>query len=164
MSGDSIYRKASFLADKLGERIASERLTLIDDGTIPGLFGTAPFDDEGVPSRRSVVIERGVLKTYLLNCYTARKLGLKTTGNASRGVTGNARVGHGNLYAEAGDKKPEEIIAGVKNGFYVTELMGFGVNIVTGDYSAARPACGSKTGSWLTRSTRSPSRAISPKC
>lgn len=135
VSGDSIYRKASFLTDKLGERIASERLTLIDDGTIPGLFGTAPFDDEGVPSRRSVVIERGVLKTYLLNCYTARKLGLKTTGNASRGVTGNAHVGHGNLYAEAGDKKPEEIIAGVKNGFYVTELMGFGVNIVTGDYS-----------------------------
>jgi len=135
VSGDSIYRKASFLTGKLGERIASERLTLIDDGTIPGLFGTAPFDDEGVPSRRSVVIERGVLKTYLLNCYTARKLGLKTTGNASRGVTGNAHVGHGNLYAEAGGKTPEEIIASVKSGFYVTELMGFGVNIVTGDYS-----------------------------
>lgn len=135
VSGDSIYRKASFLAGKLGERVASEKLTLIDDGTLPGLFGTAPFDDEGVPSRRTVVIERGVLNSYLLNCYTARKLGLKTTGNASRGIAGNAHVGHGNLFAEPGERTPEEIIAGIRNGFYVTELMGFGVNIVTGDYS-----------------------------
>lgn len=135
VSGDSIYRKASFLADQLGRRIASEHLTLVDDGTIPGLFGTAPFDDEGVPSRRTVVIERGVLQSYLLNTYTARKLGLKTTGNASRGLTGNPHVGHGNLYAEPGQKTPEEILAQVKNGFYVTELLGFGVNIVTGDYS-----------------------------
>ena len=77
-------------------------LTVIDDGTIPGLFGTSPFDDEGVPSRRTVVIERGVLKSYLLNTYTARKLGLKTTGNASRGLTGNAGIGHGNFFIEAG--------------------------------------------------------------
>ena len=86
----SIYRQASFLAGKLGEKVAAEGLTVIDDGTIPGLFGTSPFDDEGVPSRRTVVIERGVLKSYLLNSYTARKLGMKTTGNASRGLTGNA--------------------------------------------------------------------------
>ena len=135
VNGDSVYRKASFLAGRLGEQIASESLTIIDDGTMPGLFGTSPFDDEGVPSRRTVVIERGVLKSYMLNCYTARKLGLKTTGNASRGITGNAGVGHGNLFAEPGAKSPEEIIASVKNGFYVTELLGFGVNIVTGDYS-----------------------------
>jgi len=135
VDGRSIYRDASFLAGKLGEKIAAESFTLIDDGTIPGLFGTSPFDDEGVPTRRTPVIERGVLKSYLLNTYTARKLGMKTTGNASRGITGNAGIGHGNFYLQAGTKSPEEIIGSVKNGFYVTELIGSGVNTVTGDYS-----------------------------
>jgi PmbA protein len=133
--GMSIYRHESFLAGKLGEKVASENVTVIDDATLPGLFGTSPFDDEGVPSRRTVVIERGVLKNYLLNTYAARKLGMKTTGNASRGLTGNAGIGHGNFYLEQGVQTPEQLIAGVKNGFYVTELMGFGVNVVTGDYS-----------------------------
>jgi PmbA protein len=135
IDGRSIYRKASFLAGKLGEKIASEKITVIDDGTIPGLFGTQPFDDEGIPTRRTPVIEKGVLKNYLLNTYTARKLGMKTTGNASRGITGNAGIGHGNFFLEAGDKTPEEILASVKNGFYVTELLGSAVNTVTGDYS-----------------------------
>ena len=98
----AIYRHESFLAGKLGEKVACENLTVIDDGTIPGLFGTSPFDDEGVPSRRTVVIERGVLKSYLLNTYAARKLGMKTTGNASRGLTGNAGIGHGNFFIEDG--------------------------------------------------------------
>jgi len=133
--GGAVYRNESFLAGKLGERIASEKLTVIDDGTIPGLFGTSPFDDEGVPTRRTVVIENGVLRSYLLNTYTARKLGLKTTGNASRGLAGNAGVGNGNLYIEKGAASPEKLIAGIRDGFYVTELMGFGANIVTGDYS-----------------------------
>ena len=135
VDGRAIYRKASFLAGKLGEKIADERITLVDDGTIPGLFGSSPFDDEGVPTRRTPVIERGVLKSYLLNTYTARKLDLKTTGNASRGITGNAGIGHGNFFIEAGTRTQEEIIRGVKNGFFVTELIGSGVNIVTGDYS-----------------------------
>lgn len=135
VSGDAIYRNASFLAGKLGQRIASERVTVIDDGTLPGLFGSSPFDDEGVPSRRTVVIDRGVLSSYLLNVYAARKLGLKTTGNASRGLTGNAGVGHGNLYLEKGGQAPEEILRSVGRGLLVTELMGSGVNIVTGDYS-----------------------------
>ena len=135
VEGRSIYRQASFLAGKLGATIADERITLIDDGTIPHLFGSQPFDDEGVPTRRTPVIEKGVLKSYLLNTYTARKLGMKTTGNASRGITGNAGIGHGNFFLEAGDKSPEEMIRGVRNGFYVTELIGSGVNIVTGDYS-----------------------------
>src|SRR5262249_26133707 len=102
VNGGAIYRHASFLTRRLGGKIASEALTVIDDATIPGLLGTAPFDDEGVASRRTVVIERGVLKSYLLNTYTARKLGLKTTGNASRGLAGNAGVGPGNFYIEAG--------------------------------------------------------------
>jgi PmbA protein len=135
VSGSAIWRKASFLAGKLGERIADERVTLIDDGTLPGLFGSSPFDDEGVPTRRTLVIERGVLRNYLLNAYSARKLNMKTTGNASRGITGNAGIGHGNFFLEAGAKTQEEIIRGVKNGFFVTELIGSGVNIVTGDYS-----------------------------
>jgi PmbA protein len=135
VNGLAVYRKASFLAGKLGEKIADERITLIDDGTIPGLFGSAPFDDEGVPTRRTAVIERGVLRNYLLNTYTARKLEMKTTGNASRGITGNAGIGHGNFFIDAGTRTPEEIIRSVKNGFYVTELIGSGVNIVTGDYS-----------------------------
>lgn len=133
--GMLIYRNESFLAGKLGERVAGDNVTVYDDGTIPGLFGTSPFDDEGVPSRRTVVIERGVLKNYLLNTYAARKLGMKTTGNASRGLTGNAGIGHGNFYLEKGVQTPEQILAGISDGFYVTELMGFGVNIVTGDYS-----------------------------
>jgi PmbA protein len=133
--GTSIYRHESFMAGKLGEKVAAESVTVIDDGTIPGLFGSSPFDDEGVPSRRTVVIDKGVLKSYLMNSYAARKLGMKTTGNASRGLTGNAGIGHGNFYVEKGVQSPEQILAGISNGFYVTELMGFGVNTVTGDYS-----------------------------
>ena len=141
--GESIYRQASFLAGKLGQKIASEKLTVIDDGTLPGLFGTSPFDDEGVPTRRTVVIDKGVLKSYLMNTYTARKLGMKTTGSAARGITGNAGIGHGNLFMERGDKSAEDIIKSIPNGFYVTELMGFGINIVTGDYSRGA------TGLWI---------------
>jgi PmbA protein len=133
--GLSVYRQQSFLAGKLGEKVAGENVTVIDDGTIPGLFGTSPFDDEGVPSRRTVVIEKGILKSYLLNCYAARKLGMKTTGNASRGLAGNAGIGHGNFFLEKGVETPEKILAGIRNGFYVTQVQGFGVNIVTGDYS-----------------------------
>jgi PmbA protein len=133
--GMSVYRHESFLAGKLGEKVAAESVTIVDDGTIPGLFGSSPFDDEGVPSRRTLVIEKGVLRSYLLNTYAARKLGLKTTGNASRGLTGNAGIGHGNFYIEKGVQTPEQILAGISNGFYVTELIGFGVNTVTGDYS-----------------------------
>jgi PmbA protein len=141
--GMSIYRHESFLAGKLGEKVAADDVTLIDDGTIPGLFGSSPYDDEGVPTRRTVVIERGVLKSYLLNVYAARKLGMKTTANASRGITGNAGIGHGNFFLEKGVQSPEQIVAGVADGFYVTELIGFGVNIVTGDYSRGA------TGLWI---------------
>jgi PmbA protein len=136
VDGGAIYRHASFLAGKLGEKIASETLTIIDDATMPGLFGSSPFDDEGVTSRRTVVIERGVLKSYLLNAYTARKLGLKTTGNASRGLAGAAGVGPGNFYVEAGSRSELDLIAGVRQGFYVTELIGASANTVTGDYSS----------------------------
>jgi PmbA protein len=135
--GTAIYRQESFLAGKLGEQVAHDQVTVVDDGTIPGRFGTSPFDDEGVPSRRTLVIERGILRSYLLNSYAARKLGMKTTGNAARGLAGNAGIGHGNFYLEPGVHSPNQIIGGISEGFFVTSLMGFGVNIVTGDYSRA---------------------------
>ncbi|MGD0620447.1 MAG: metallopeptidase TldD-related protein, partial [Bryobacteraceae bacterium] len=135
ISGESVWRQASFLSDKLGERIAPEYVTVVDDATIPGLFGTSPFDDEGVPSRRTVVIERGILKSWLLNSYTARKLGLTTTGNAARGLSGNAGVGRGNFFLEPGSAPPKDLLNGIRQGLYVTELIGHGVNVVNGDYS-----------------------------
>jgi PmbA protein len=135
VNGDSIYRGASFLTGKLGQRIAASHINVIDDGTMRGGFGSSPFDGEGVPTRRTTVIEDGVLQSYLLNTYTARKLGMKTTGNASRGVTGNPGIGCGNFYLEPGKKSAKEIIAGVQEGLYVTDFLGFGVNLVTGDFS-----------------------------
>jgi len=134
-SGDSVYRGASFFAGKLGEQVAAASVTVIDDGTIVGGFGTSPFDGEGLPSRRTVIVERGVLTNYLLNTYTGRKLGMKSTGNASRGLAGNPGIGAGNLFLVAGSATPQEILGGVQSGLYVTELMGQGVNMVTGDYS-----------------------------
>jgi PmbA protein len=135
VNGDAIYRGASFLAGKLGQRIAGENITVIDDGTMPGGFGTSPFDDEGVPTQRTTVIEHGVLKSYLLNTYTARKLSLKTTGNAARGLAGNPGISSGNFFLQPGTRSPRKIIADLRQGLYVTEFLGFGVNLVTGDYS-----------------------------
>src|SRR5207248_1093495 len=135
VNGDSVYRGASFLAGKLGEKVAGDNVTVIDDGTMVGGFGTSPFDGEGVPTRRTVVIENGVLRSYLLNTYTAKKLKLATTGNASRGLAGTPGIGTGNFFLQPGSKPPKEIIAGVKEGLYVAEFLGFGVNLVTGDYS-----------------------------
>ena len=135
VNGDSVYRGASFLAGKLGEKIASDNVTVIDDGTMIGGFGTAPFDGEGIPTRRTMVIENGVLKSYLLNTYTAKKLGLQTTANASRGLAGTPGIGPGNYFLQPGSKTPQQIIGDVKEGLYVTEFLGHGANLVTGDYS-----------------------------
>lgn len=135
VNGDSIYRGASFLAGKLGEKIAGDNVTVIDDGVLKGGFGTSPFDGEGVPTRRTVVIENGELKSYLLNTYTARKLKLNTTGNASRGLAGTPGIGVGNFFLQPGTRAPQQILADVPDGLYVTEFLGFGVNLVTGDFS-----------------------------
>jgi PmbA protein len=135
VNGDSVYRGASFLAGKLGQKIAGDNVTVIDDGTIVGGFGTSPFDGEGIPTRRTLVVENGVLKSYLLNTYTAKKLGLKTTGNASRGLAGTPGIVPGNYFLQPGKRTPKEMIADVKEGLYVTEFLGHGANLVTGDYS-----------------------------
>jgi PmbA protein len=147
-SGDAIWRGASFLAGKLGETIAAPGLTIVDDNTMllptgVGAFGSSPFDDEGLPSQRTMVVENGVLRNYLLNTYTARKLGMRSTHNAARGLAGAPGVGCGNLFLTAGKPAPEEIIGAVTAGLYVTGLMGFGTNMVTGDYSRGA------TGLWI---------------
>ncbi|HEX4004866.1 MAG TPA: TldD/PmbA family protein [Acidobacteriaceae bacterium] len=134
-SGDAIYRSASMFTGKLGEPVAAASVTVIDDGTLPGGFGTSPFDAEGLPSRRNVIVERGILRSYVLNTYTGRKLGMRSTGNAGRGLAGNPYIDSGNLFLEAGPHAPEAILRGVSEGLYVTRLMGPGVNLVTGDYS-----------------------------
>ena len=135
VNGNAVYRSSSFLAGRLGETVAGNNLTVIDDGTMVGGFGSSPFDGEGLPTRRKVVLDRGVLNSYLLNTYAARKLNLQSTGNASRGLAGSPGIGAGNFYLEPGTKTPEEILAEIQRGLYVTELIGHGVNIVTGDYS-----------------------------
>jgi len=135
VNGDSVYRGASFLAGKLNQKIAGDNVTIVDDGTIVGGFGTSPFDGEGIPTRRTLVVENGVLKSYLLNTYTAKKLGLKSTGNASRGLAGTPGIGPGNYFLQPGKRTPKEMIADVKEGLYVTEFLGHGANLVTGDYS-----------------------------
>lgn len=135
VNGNAIYRSASFLAGKLGEKVGGDNLTVVDDGTMVGGFGSSPFDGEGLPTRRKVVLDRGMLTSYLLNTYAARKLGLQSTGNAARGLAGSPGIGAGNFYLEPGEKSPEQILAGIPSGLYVTELIGHGVNVVTGDYS-----------------------------
>jgi PmbA protein len=147
-SGDAIWRGASFLAGKLSETIAAPSLTIVDDNTMllptgVGGFGTSPFDDEGLPSQRTVVVGNGVLRNYLLNTYTARKLGMRSTHNAARGLAGAPGVGCGNLFLTPGKLTPEEILGEVTAGLYVTSLMGFGTNMVTGDYSRGA------TGLWI---------------
>ena len=133
-SGPSLYRRASFLLDRLGTRVAAPSVTLVDDGTIAGALGSRPFDGEGLPTRRTVLVRDGVLESYLLDSYSARKLGMTSTHHAVRDGSG-VSVSTSNLMLLPGTASPAELIASVKNGFYVTELIGFGVNGVTGDYS-----------------------------
>jgi PmbA protein len=147
-SGDAIWRHSSFLAGKLDSVIAAPNLTLIDDNLMilpsgAGGFGSSPFDGDGLPSQRTVVVENGILRNYLLNTYSARKLGMKSTHNATRGLTGAPGIGPGNLYLEPGALSPDEIISAIPAGLYVTGLLGFGVNLVTGDYSRGA------TGLWI---------------
>ena len=135
VSGYSLYKGASFLAGQLDKPLAPEYVTVYDDGRVVGGLGSRPFDGEGLPTRRTTVVERGVLKSYLLDTYSGRKLGLASTGNASRSVGENPSVGPTNFYLASGTKTAQDIIKSVKQGLYVTDLIGFGINMVTGDYS-----------------------------
>ena len=134
-SGPSLYRGTSFLVGRRGTVLAAPSVTIVDDPLLRGGLGSRPFDGEGLPSRRTVLVDQGVLASYLLDTYSARKLGLEATGHAAREGGGGVTVGFTNLYLEPGPHTPDEIIRSVERGLYVTELIGFGVNFVTGDYS-----------------------------
>jgi PmbA protein len=135
VSGSALYRKTSFLLDKLGKQVAASCISIDDDARIPSALGSKPFDGEGLPTRCTSVIESGFLVSYLLDTYSARKLGLRSTGNASRSFADAPIAGPTNFFLKPGETPPEEIIRSVRSGLYVTELSGFGVNPVTGDYS-----------------------------
>jgi PmbA protein len=135
VSGYSLYKGASFLAGQLDKPLAPEYVTVYDDGRMVGGLGSRPFDGEGLPTRKTTVVERGVLKSYLLDTYSGKKLGLASTSNASRSVGENPSVGPTNFYLAPGTKTAQDIIRTVKQGLYVTDLIGFGINMVTGDYS-----------------------------
>ncbi len=135
INGASIARKTSFLKDKLGERLFRSGIRIIDDPLRKRGQRSRPFDGEGVAGKRLALIDDGMLTTWLLDSATARELGLTTTGHANRGVSSAPSPGATNLYLEAGSASPDELIADIKDGFYVTSLIGAGVNSVTGDYS-----------------------------
>jgi len=135
VNGDLVHKKSSFLAKLLGKRIASDQVTLVDDATLANGLATRPFDGEGVLSHRTVVVERGVLKSFLYDTYTARKAGARSTGNAARGWSSLPRIGTSNFVLERGEKSPDEIVRGTKRGLLVTAMLGSGANVVTGEYS-----------------------------
>jgi PmbA protein len=134
-NGSAITRKTSFLRDRLGERIFRQGIEVIDDPLRKRGQRSRPFDAEGVATRRIKLVEDGVLKSWLLDSATARELRLQTTAHANRGVSSVPSPGPSNLYLAPGTQSPEQLIADIKDGFYVTDLIGMGVNLVTGDYS-----------------------------
>jgi PmbA protein len=134
-SGRSIYRKSSFLVDKLGQQIASPLVTLVDDATMTDGPSSRPFDGEGVRASQVTLLDKGMLKTYVCDAYAARRLNMKVTGNASRSWQSPPFVGSTNLFIKAGESDPKEIVRSVKNGLYLNGLIGQGFNGVTGDLS-----------------------------
>ncbi len=134
-SGEALYRRQTFLVNMEGEPIAAPLVNVVDDPLIPRRLGSRPFDGEGVTSRRNEIIVEGVFRGFLFDCYTARKTGRQTTGSATRGVGSAPSVGTSNLIMEPGASTCEEIIASVQDGLFLTNLMGFGVNVTTGDFS-----------------------------
>jgi PmbA protein len=135
INGSAIARKTSFLIDKRGERLFAPGIRIVDDPLRPRGLNSRPFDAEGVAGERRAIVDDGVLTTWLLDSATARELGLETTGHAQRGVSSTPSPGATNVHLEPGTASPEELIADIKQGLYVSDLIGMGVNIVTGDYS-----------------------------
>jgi PmbA protein len=133
--GSSIWRKSSYLAGREGTRVASELVNVADDPLIPRAPGSRPYDGEGLASRKNIVVEKGVLRTYLCDSYSGRKLGRPSTGNASRGGSAGVSCSTTNFILEAGADTNEAIVKGTKRGLYVTEMMGFGFNAITGHFS-----------------------------
>ena len=134
-NGASVARKTSFLRDKMGAKLFADGIRIIDDPLRKRGLRSHPFDGEGVAGKRLALVDDGFLRSWLLDCATARELGLVTTGHAQRGVSSVPSPGASNLHLEAGRLSPAALIADIKDGFYVTDLIGMGVNMVTGDYS-----------------------------
>ncbi|HEX3808463.1 MAG TPA: metallopeptidase TldD-related protein [Rhizomicrobium sp.] len=143
ISGASIARGVSFLKDKMGAEVFARGITIVDDPHRLRGLRSKPFDGEGVRNKRTAIIEDGVLKTWLLDTASARQLGLTTTGHAARGTGGPPSPSSTNLYMMPGALSPDALMADIREGFYITELMGMGVNGVTGDYSRGA------TGFWI---------------
>jgi len=135
VNGAAIARKTSFLRDKRGERIFAPGIDIIDDPLRRRGLRSRPFDAEGVATSLRHVVEDGVLKSWILDCATARELKLETTGHAQRGVSSSPSPGPSNLHLKPGSKSPQQLIGEIEDGFFVTSLIGHGVNLVTGDYS-----------------------------
>lgn len=144
INGERVLQGASFLGQRLGQKIAAEHLTIIDDGTLEKGLSSAPFDGEGVPTQKRIIVENGVLKGFLYNTYAASRAGVKSTGNASRsGFNSLPGIGPHNFYITAGKMKPEEIIAATERGVLVKEVTGYGINPVNGNFS------GGASGLWI---------------
>ena len=134
-NGGAIVRKTSFLMDKMGERLFRPGIRIIDDPLRRRGLRSRPFDGEGVAGRSLAIVEDGVLRSWLLDSSTGRELGLPTTGHAQRGVSSAPSPGATNLHLAPGARTPQALIADIAQGFYVTDLIGMGANVVTGDYS-----------------------------
>jgi PmbA protein len=134
-NGDMVFQKSSVFAGKKGTVVGSPWVTIVDDGALPKGIATAPFDGEGVPTRKTRIIGKGRLESFLYDAFTARKAKAKSTANAERGYSSLPSIGVNNLYLEAGERTPEAILKEVKNGFYVTSMLGRGADPVTGDFS-----------------------------
>ena len=134
-NGASVARKTSFLRDKMGTKLFADGIRIVDDPLRKRGLRSRPFDGEGVAGKKLALIDDGVLRSWILDCATARELGLATTGHAQRGVSSAPSPGPSNLHLEAGRLTPDALIADIQDGFYVTDLIGMGVNMVTGDYS-----------------------------
>ncbi len=148
-NGAAIARKTSFLRDKLGQRIFAPGIDIIDDPLRRRGQRSRAFDGEGVATKTLKLVDDGVLKTWLLDCATARELDLETTGHAQRGASMVPAPGPSNLHLAPGGKSPDELIGEIADGFFITDLIGMGVNIVTGDYSRGA------SGFWIENGKRS---------
>lgn len=135
INGNAIVKKSSFLAEKLDQQILPKNLSIYDDPLIPKALSSQPFDAEGIMGKKMPIVENGVLKNWITDIRTASKLGLKSSGRASRSVSSSPHPSSTNMYLSKGKRSPEEIISEIKTGLYLTDLFGMGVNSVTGDFS-----------------------------
>ena len=143
INGSSISRGTSFLKESMGQNVFSDGINIIDDPHRNRGLRSKPFDAEGLPNAKKYLAEDGILKTWVMDLASSRQLGLSSTGNAARGTASPPSPAVTNLYMEAGDKSPAELMSDISSGFYITELIGMGINMVTGDYSRGA------TGFWI---------------